>query len=157
MKNGQALSKTVATFIIQKILCDEKGLSYICATVERFFAVSTVLNSMLKELIDNNKEDHRLTKHIMKCYSRLSENNQACQVLNKNLPGFLKDPPRNLLDEEGKKCYSNLMKNLNDSMKWAMINPKKETDDNSTKKKRWNIKLQTISFAQISKFYFFNS
>ena len=117
MKNGQALSKTVATFIIQKILCDEKGLNYICATVERFFAVSTVLNSMLKELIDNNKEDHRLTKHIMKCYSRLSENSQACQVLNKNLPAFLKDPPRNLLDEEGKKCYSNLMKNLNDSLK----------------------------------------
>ena len=106
MKNGQALSKTVATFIIQKILCDEKGLSYICATVERFFAVSTVLNSMLKELIDNNKEDHRLSKHIMKCYSRLSENMQylsqsyrACQVLNKNLPTYLKDPPKNLLDE----------------------------------------------------------
>lgn len=80
MKNGQALSKTVATFIIQKILCDEKGLSYICATVERFFAVSTVLNSMLKELIDNNKEDHRLSKHIMKCYSRLSENMQYLYV-----------------------------------------------------------------------------
>jgi hypothetical protein len=31
---------------------------------------------MLKELIDNNKEDHRLSKHIMKCYSRLSENMQ---------------------------------------------------------------------------------
>ena len=72
MKNGQALSKTVATFIIQKILYDEKGLNYICATVERFFAVSTVLNSMLKELIDSNKEDHRLSKHIMKFYSRLS-------------------------------------------------------------------------------------
>ena len=72
MKNGLALSKTVATFIIQKILCDEKVLSYICATVERFFAVSSVLNAMLKELIDNNKQDHRLSKHIMKCYSRLS-------------------------------------------------------------------------------------
>ena len=31
---------------------------------------------MLKELIDSNKEDHRLSKHIMKCYSRLSENAQ---------------------------------------------------------------------------------
>jgi hypothetical protein len=31
---------------------------------------------MLKELIDNNKEDHRLSKHIMKFYSRLSENLQ---------------------------------------------------------------------------------
>ena len=99
MKNGQALSKTVATFIIQKILCDEKGLSYICTTVERFYAVSTVLNSMLKELIDSNKEDHRLTKHIMKCYCRLSENSQACTFLNKSLPDYLKNPPGNLLDE----------------------------------------------------------
>lgn len=75
---------------------------------------------MLKELIDNSKEDHRLSKHIMKCYSRLSENMQynihlfrACQVLNKNLPAYLKDPPKNMLDEEGKKSYNNLMKNLN--------------------------------------------
>lgn len=86
MKNGQSLSKTVATFIIQKILCDEKGLSYICTTLERFYAVSTVLNSMLKELIESNKEDHRLSKHIMKCYCRLSDNNQACSYLNKGLP-----------------------------------------------------------------------
>lgn len=30
----------VATFIVQKILLDEMGLSYICATADRFFAVS---------------------------------------------------------------------------------------------------------------------
>ena len=29
----------VATFIVQKILLDEMGLNYICATAERFFAV----------------------------------------------------------------------------------------------------------------------
>jgi CCR4-NOT transcription complex subunit 9 len=120
MKNGQALSKTVATFIIQKILGDEKGLNYICTTLERFYAVSIVLNSMLKELIDNNKEDHRLSKHIMKCYCRLSENGNACSHLNKNLPEFLKSPPPNLLDEEGKKCYHTFMKNLNESNSSAM-------------------------------------
>jgi hypothetical protein len=38
---------------------------------------------------------------------------RACQVLNKNLPVCLKDPPKNMLDEEGKKSYNNLMKNLN--------------------------------------------
>ena len=30
----------VATFIVQKILLDEMGLNYICATAERFYAVS---------------------------------------------------------------------------------------------------------------------
>ena len=36
-KNGQ--KRQVATFIVQKILLDEMGLNYICATAERFFAV----------------------------------------------------------------------------------------------------------------------
>lgn len=39
MKRGQELSRTVATFIVQKILLDDNGLSYICQTGERFFAV----------------------------------------------------------------------------------------------------------------------
>lgn len=32
----------MATFIVQKILLDEMGLNYICATAERFFAVRCV-------------------------------------------------------------------------------------------------------------------
>lgn len=43
MESGSELSKTVATFILQKILLDETGLSYICQTFERFSHVSTVL------------------------------------------------------------------------------------------------------------------
>lgn len=43
MDNGSELSKTVATFIIQKILLDDMGLNYICATYERFSTVSSVL------------------------------------------------------------------------------------------------------------------
>lgn len=39
MKRGQELSRTVATFIVQKILLDDNGLSYICQTGERFYAV----------------------------------------------------------------------------------------------------------------------
>ena len=36
MESGSELSKTVATFILQKILLDDTGLSYICQTFERF-------------------------------------------------------------------------------------------------------------------------
>lgn len=39
METGSELSKTVATFIVQKILLDDTGLAYICATSERFYAV----------------------------------------------------------------------------------------------------------------------
>lgn len=50
MENGSDLSKTVATFIVQKILLDDTGLNYICATAERFFAVSNVLSNMIQGL-----------------------------------------------------------------------------------------------------------
>jgi len=43
MDSGSELSKTVATFIIQKILLDESGLSYICQTYERFSHVAITL------------------------------------------------------------------------------------------------------------------
>ena len=39
METGSELSKTVATFIVQKILLDEAGLTYVCSTAERFYAV----------------------------------------------------------------------------------------------------------------------
>ena len=42
MEAGSELSKTVATFVVQKILIDQTGLDYICATAERFYAVSSV-------------------------------------------------------------------------------------------------------------------
>ena len=38
MESGSELSKTVATFILQKILQDETGLYYICQTYDRYFS-----------------------------------------------------------------------------------------------------------------------
>ncbi len=43
MEKGSDLSKTVATFIVQRILLDENGLNYMCNTAERFIAVSYLL------------------------------------------------------------------------------------------------------------------
>lgn len=72
METGSELSKTVATFIVQKILLDDMGLSYICAIAERFYAVSTVLANMMQVLAE--QPSARLLKHIVRCYLRLSEN-----------------------------------------------------------------------------------
>lgn len=120
METGSELSKTVATFIVQKILLDnvrpawdwrggqaggqraglrcppcagggsaasragtlaqpaptpthvphlQVGLSYICATAERFFAVGAVLSSMVTGLAE--QPSVRLLKHIIRCYLRL--------------------------------------------------------------------------------------
>lgn len=64
----------VATFIVQKILLDDVGLRYICATAERFFAVASVLSQMVQALAD--QPSPRLLKHIIRCYLRLSENSR---------------------------------------------------------------------------------
>jgi CCR4-NOT transcription complex subunit 9 len=89
MEAGSELSKTVATFIVQKILLDEIGLSYVCATAERFYAVSTVLNNMIECLVTSPSV--RLLKHIVRCYLRLSDNARARDALRQALPSSLRD------------------------------------------------------------------
>ena len=42
-----SLLSQVATFILQKILLDETGLSYICQTYERFSHVAMILVSKI--------------------------------------------------------------------------------------------------------------
>eukprot|EP00741_Cyanophora_paradoxa_P008136 tig00001264_g7873.t1 len=116
METGSELSKTVATFIVQKILLDEVGLSYICATAERFYAVSTVLSNMVLSLIE--QPSVRLLKHIVRCYLRLSDNPRAREALRQCLPeslrdstfgGALKDDPTT------KRWLTTLLFNLGDS------------------------------------------
>jgi len=90
METGSELSKTVATYIVQKILLDNAGLSYICATAERFFAVSAVLSSMVSGLAEQSSV--RLLKHIVRCYLRLSDNARAREALRQCLPEPLRNP-----------------------------------------------------------------
>ncbi|CAH9107705.1 unnamed protein product [Cuscuta epithymum] len=89
MEMGSELSKTVATFIVQKILLDDMGLEYVCTAAERFFAVGRVLENMLIALAD--QPSPRLLKHIIRCYLRLSDNPRACDALRNGLPRILRD------------------------------------------------------------------
>mmetsp|Transcript_4410 Transcript_4410/g.8712 ORF Transcript_4410/g.8712 Transcript_4410/m.8712 type:complete len:288 (+) Transcript_4410:66-929(+) len=99
METGSELSKTVATFIVQKILLDENGLNYICATAERFYAVSTVLRNMVNALIE--QQSARLLKHIVRCYLRLSDNPRAREALRTHLPEALRNNTfGTILDED---------------------------------------------------------
>ncbi|XP_006648563.1 CCR4-NOT transcription complex subunit 9-like [Oryza brachyantha] len=89
MTTGSELSKTVATFVIEKIVLDDVGLGYICATADRFFAVGTALASMVTSLDD--KPSPRLLKHIIHCYLRITENPRGLEALQTSLPITLKD------------------------------------------------------------------
>ena len=108
MERGTELSQTVATFIIQKILLDDKGLNYLCETAERFLAVSTVLNNMVIAQICE-KPSTRLLKHIIKCYNRLTENPRAQLALGQKMPEIVKEKRLiENLDENSKKCLKTL-------------------------------------------------
>lgn len=72
MESGSELCKTVATFILQKILLDDSGLSYICQTYDRFSHVAMILGKMVLSLAKDPSA--RLLKHVVRCYLRLSDN-----------------------------------------------------------------------------------
>jgi len=95
MENGSDLNKLLATFIVEKILSFDDGLGYICATPERFYAVSSVLSNMMRA-----KPESRLAKHIIKCYLRLSEHPRAREALSQCLPKEIREPDMEELNKE---------------------------------------------------------
>ena len=113
MESGSELSKTVATFILQKIVTDEIGLNYICNNFDRFHLVIKILAFMVTNLV--KEPSLRLLKHVVKCYLRLTDNSRAKDTLKLCLPeelrnntfsNFLKDDPGT------KKLLLQLLKNL---------------------------------------------
>ncbi|KAN0063988.1 RNA-binding protein, CCR4-NOT complex subunit Rcd1 [Thecaphora frezii] len=115
METGSELSKTVAIFIVQKILLDDMGLSYICQTYERFYAVGTVLSNMVAQIVESQAV--RLLKHVVRCYLRLSDNPRAREALRACLPGPLRDATFSQLlknDHITKRCLATLLLNLSD-------------------------------------------
>jgi CCR4-NOT transcription complex subunit 9 len=117
METGSELSKTVAIFIVQKILLDDHGLNYICATYERFYAVGTVLSNMVSQLVE--QQTARLLKHVVRCFLRLSDNARAREALRQCLPEPLRDATFSSVlrdDAATKRCLAQLLINLSDSV-----------------------------------------
>mmetsp|Transcript_26619 Transcript_26619/g.33195 ORF Transcript_26619/g.33195 Transcript_26619/m.33195 type:complete len:126 (+) Transcript_26619:781-1158(+) len=100
---------------------DNNGLTYLCMTAERFFAVSTVLNNMVENQLV--KPSTRLLKHIIKCYFRLSENPRAQMALNTTMPTIVREMLNenkkltDNLDESSKKLLSSLIETLQHSVR----------------------------------------
>ncbi|XP_039021240.1 uncharacterized protein LOC120153327 [Hibiscus syriacus] len=84
---GRTLSKTVATFIIYRILLNEKGLKYCFILAERYLAVSQCLAKVIESLGEEDDENlPRLLRNIIGCYLRLSENQRTRQQLSSYVP-----------------------------------------------------------------------
>lgn len=141
METGSELSKTVAIFIVQKILLDDMGLQYICQTYERFYAVGTVLSNMVTQLVD--QQTVRLLKHVVRCFlryvllagrtpsftsfehsltstrTRLSDNARAREALRQCLPEPLRDATFSSVlrdDAATKRCLAQLLLALSDQV-----------------------------------------
>ncbi|KAL9489016.1 hypothetical protein ACSS6W_001293 [Trichoderma asperelloides] len=115
METGSELSKTVAIFIVQKILLDDNGLNYICATYERFYAVGTVLSNMVAQLVES--QTARLLKHVVRCFLR--DNARAREALRQCLPEPLRDATFSSVlrdDAATKRCLAQLLINLSDNV-----------------------------------------
>ncbi|KAF3617254.1 putative cell differentiation protein RCD1 -like protein isoform 2, partial [Capsicum annuum] len=88
MQMGSELSKTVATFILQRCLLDNLGLSYICTTPELFFAVVRVFGNMVGALAEQPSSS--LLKHIIRCSLHLSYNRSLLMCdISQSSSGFL--------------------------------------------------------------------
>ncbi|KAI9738639.1 MAG: Cell differentiation protein rcd1 [Cirrosporium novae-zelandiae] len=124
METGSELSKTVAIFIVQKILLDDTGLAYICHTYERFYAVGTVLSNMVTQLVE--QQTVRLLKHVVRCFLRLSDNQRAREALRQCLPEPLRDATFSSVlrdDAATKRCLAQLLINLSDNVVDSGNNP----------------------------------
>ncbi|KMZ65230.1 putative Cell differentiation protein rcd1 [Zostera marina] len=84
---GCELSKSVATYIVLRIIHDEIGLKYILEHPERLFIVGEVLGNLAVSII-NDHQSIRLIKNIIRCFLRISEDDRACEILREFLPNI---------------------------------------------------------------------
>lgn len=65
MKKGENITRTVATFILKKILLNNEGLDYVCNTWERFSAICQVLLYVSDDIKYNDPKDQKILKNIL--------------------------------------------------------------------------------------------
>lgn len=100
IEHGNDLTKTVACYILFKILSANEGLNYCCASYERFSHVAFILSKVVEELAEvfrkksgetDYSESIKLFYKILKCYIRLCDNSRAKKALAVSLPETLKN------------------------------------------------------------------
>lgn len=107
MERSSDLNKTVAIFILQRILADDAGFAYVCQTMDRFEAVSRVLQEMVRQLQVQQQQlgdqqqqqqqqqqqgaNSRLLRHILKCYTRMCDWPEGKLLLQREIPQAVRD------------------------------------------------------------------
>ena len=102
MEKGYELARKIACLIVSEIVQDDDGNKYICEEKERVSAVIQLMKKMLK-----SKFGDRVISRILKSFLKLSENNEARNVLKNDL---LKEKEIN--DQNFIQCLDDTSKNL---------------------------------------------
>lgn len=118
IETASGISKTVALYIVLRILQDDQGLVYVCQTYERFFAVNQVLSVVVEQLTQQSHESSlRLLRHVVMCYRRLADDERARHSLREILPEALRNGTFTpvLREEQGtKKILNQLLLSLSE-------------------------------------------
>ncbi|EAX96625.1 Cell differentiation family, Rcd1-like containing protein [Trichomonas vaginalis G3] len=112
---SQEISRTVAAFIIQKILSDAGGKNYICSTREHIETVLKVLNRVVCDLTRDFSS--RLAKHVIGSYQILFEIKEVRNLIASLLPAELKDAKFSPNTDEQFKNLVTTLQNMTTSAK----------------------------------------
>ncbi|CAN8247685.1 unnamed protein product [Cochlearia groenlandica] len=112
---GNTESKTLAVFILHRILMTDEGLQYCCVLADRFFVIDGLLKKLLVYLSSMARPSPSLFNLVVGCYFMLSQKARARDGLRRYIPVMLFDGTfANLLaaDPEADENRKQLIKNL---------------------------------------------
>ena len=129
IEKGTDLSRTIAFFILHRIVYDSKGFSYICEMKERLYAITYILG-----MIMHNKISQRLKNYILKIFVLLIENKDAKNMIKQESLDKIKDENFIIsLDESSKNKVKKILKSFQEDELGNDIKIKKLKNDLTNK------------------------
>jgi CCR4-NOT transcription complex subunit 9 len=140
IERGTDLSRTIAFFILHRIVYDSKGFSYICEMKERLHAITYILG-----MIMHNKISQRLKNYILKIFVLLIENKEAKNMIKQESLDKIKDENFIIsLDDSSKDKVKKILKSFQDDELGNDIKIKKLKNDLTNKN---NNNVQNINIV----------
>ncbi|CAL9235265.1 unnamed protein product [Arabidopsis halleri] len=88
---GSIETKTVAVYILDKIMSTDEGLHYCCVLADRFFVIDELLKKLLVYLSSMYRPSSCLFNLVIGCYVKLSQKSRARDGIRRYTPFLLFD------------------------------------------------------------------
>uniref|UniRef100_A0A7N0ZT38 Cell differentiation protein rcd1 n=1 Tax=Kalanchoe fedtschenkoi TaxID=63787 RepID=A0A7N0ZT38_KALFE len=108
---GDQLAKSVAAYVMYKLLSSEFGINYCCNFSERFLSVVQVLRKIIEQTSELNEHTIRMLRFALGSYLVLAEFPRACEYLKLYFPSkFCSAYFVTLLQKVEPRLYEDLMR-----------------------------------------------